>query len=150
MITRRDVIVALTSAAAAVAFVVAVPARAAVMDSTIFDWNSLTPQPNKTGVVRRVVQAPTATLDELEMHITTLNPGESPHAPHKHPDEELMIIKEGTVESLVNGQLRRVGPGSVIFQAADQLHSIKNVGDGPATYHVIKWNSPGMLKQRAK
>ena len=150
MITRRDVIVALTSAAAAFAVVAAVPARMAVMDSTIFDWNSFTAQPNKTGTVRRVVQGPTATLDELEMHITTLNPGASPHAPHKHPDEELVIIKEGTVESLVNGQLRRVGPGSVIFQAADQLHSIKNVGDVPATYHVIKWNSPGMLKQRAK
>jgi XRE family transcriptional regulator, regulator of sulfur utilization len=150
MITRRDVFVALVGAAIALGGAAVVPARTAVMDSTIFDWNSLTPQPNKTGAVRRVVQAPTATLDELEMHITTLNPGESPHAPHKHPDEELVIIKEGTVESLVNGQLKRVGPGSVIFQAADQLHSIKNVGTVPATYHVIKWNSPGMLKQRAK
>ena len=150
MITRRDVMVALTSAGLTMAFVTTMPARREVMGSRIFEWNSLTPQPNKTGAVRRVVQAPTATLDELEMHITTLNPGESPHPPHKHPDEELVIIKEGTVESLVNGELKRVGPGSVIFQAADQLHSIKNVGDGPATYHVIKWNSPGMLKQRAR
>ncbi|HEX9368352.1 MAG TPA: cupin domain-containing protein, partial [Vicinamibacterales bacterium] len=101
-----------------------------------------------TGEVRTVVQAPTATLDELEIHITTLNPGETPHAPHKHPDEELLIIKEGTVESLVNGELKRIGPGSIIFQAANQLHSIRNVGDVPATYHVIKWNSPGMLKAK--
>jgi quercetin dioxygenase-like cupin family protein len=123
-------------------------ARAAVMGSTIFDWTSLTEAPNKTGTVRKVVQAPTATLDELEIHITTLNKGETPHAPHQHPDEELVIIKEGTVESLVNGQLKRVGPGSIIFQAANQLHSIRNVGDGPAVYHVIKWNSPGMLNKK--
>jgi quercetin dioxygenase-like cupin family protein len=57
-------------------------------------------------------------------------------------------VRCGTVESLVNGQLKRVGPGSVIFQAANQLHSIKNVGDGPATYHVVKWNSPGMLNKK--
>jgi XRE family transcriptional regulator, regulator of sulfur utilization len=150
MMTRRDAVVATTAIAVTLTMVAAVPARTAVMDSTVFDWNSFTAQPNKTGFVRRVVQAPTATLDELEMHITTLNPGASPHAPHQHPDEELVVIKEGTVESLVNGQTRRVGPGSVIFQAANQLHSIKNVGDVPATYHVIKWNSPGMLKQRAK
>ena len=99
--------------------------------------------------MRTVVQQPTATLDELEIHITTLNPGESPHPPHQHPDEELVIIKEGTVESLVNGQLQRVGPGSIIFQAANQMHSIRNVGSGPATYHVIKWNSPGMLVKRS-
>lgn len=148
MITRRDIVVACIAAAASSVVVGGVPAAVAVMDSTVWDWNSFTAQPTKVGAVRRVVQAPTATLDELEMHITTLNPGASPHEPHKHPDEELIVIKEGTVESLVNGQLRRVGPGSVVFQAANQLHSIRNVGDTPATYHVIKWNSPGMLKGR--
>ena len=145
MITRRDVLVALLGAGLTVGAVTALDARRAVMGSMIFDWNSFTAKPNKTGEVRTVVQQPTATLDELEIHITTLNKGETPHAPHQHPDEELVIIKEGTVESLVNGELKRVGPGSIIFQAANQMHSIRNVGDGPATYHVIKWNSPGML-----
>jgi len=145
MITRRDVLVALVGAGLTLTAVTALDARRAVLGSAIFDWNSFTAKPNKTGAVRTVVQQPTATLDELEIHITTLNKGETPHPPHQHPDEELVIIKEGTVESLVNGELKRVGPGSIIFQAANQMHSIRNVGDGPATYHVIKWNSPGML-----
>lgn len=149
IMTGRDLVVALVSIVATLALSSALSARADVMGSTIFDWTAMTPQVNKTGMVRRVVQQPTATLDELEIHITTLNPGETPHAPHKHADEELLVVKEGTVESLVNGQIRRVGPGSVIFQASNQLHSIKNVGDVPATYHVIKWNSPGMLKRTA-
>jgi mannose-6-phosphate isomerase-like protein (cupin superfamily) len=46
----------------------------------------------------------------------------------------------------VNGQLQRVGPGSVIFQASNQMHSIRNVGSTPATYHVIQWQPPGMKK----
>ncbi|MEN3339628.1 MAG: family transcriptional regulator, regulator of sulfur utilization [Acidobacteriota bacterium] len=146
MVSRRDVCVAVVASAITLAAGAAVRGAAPVMGSTIFDWNSLAEQPNKTGTVRKVVQAPTATLDELEIHITTLNKGETPHPPHQHPDEELVIIKQGTVESLVNGQLKRVGPGSIIFQAANQLHSIRNVGDGPAVYHVVKWNSPGMLK----
>ena len=148
MITRRDVLVALVGAGLTLTAVTALDARRAVLGSAIFDWNSFTAKPNKTGAVRTVVQQPTATLDELEIHITTLNKGESPHAPHQHPDEELVIVKEGTVESLVNGELKRVGPGSIIFQAANQMHSIRNVGDGPATYHVIKWNSPGMLTKK--
>ena len=146
--TRRDVFVALAAMSLTLCAVAAASARGPVMGSTIFDWNTFTATPNKTGAVRKVVQQPTATLDELEIHITTLNPGQTPHAPHQHPDEELLIVKEGTVESLVNGELKRVGPGSIIFQAANQLHSIRNVGDVPATYHVIKWNSPGMLKAR--
>ena len=148
MITQSDVLVGLGGAALTLISVPAIDARRAVMGSTVFDWNTLSAQPNRTGAVRRVVQQPTATLDELEMHITTLNPGLSSHAPHQHPDEELLIIKEGTVESLVNGELKRVGPGSIVFQAANQMHGITNVGEVPATYHVIRWNSPGMLKKK--
>ena len=147
-LTRRDLVVGLIAVGLTLAAVSATSARSSVLSSTVFDWAAMTAQPNKTGSVRKVVQMPTATLDELEIHITTLNPGETPHAPHKHPDEELLIVKEGTVESLVNGELKRVGPGSVIFQAANQMHSIRNVGSVPATYHVIKWNSPGMLKAK--
>jgi quercetin dioxygenase-like cupin family protein len=147
MVTRREMVMALAGAAVALAGTAVVPARTAVQSSTIFDWNSMTAQPTKVGAVRRVCQVPTATLDELEIHITTLNPGETSHPPHKHPDEELLIVKEGTVESLVNGEHRRVGPGSVIFQASNQMHGIRNAGEGPATYHVIRWNSPGMLKK---
>ena len=147
-LTRRDLVVGLIAVGLTLAGVSATSARSSVLSSTVFDWAAMTAQPNKTGSVRKVVQMPTATLDELEIHITTLNPGETPHAPHKHPDEELLIVKEGTVESLVNGELKRVGPGSVIFQAANQMHSIRNVGSVPATYHVIKWNSPGMLKAK--
>jgi quercetin dioxygenase-like cupin family protein len=63
------------------------------------------------------------------------------HPPHRHPNEELVIIREGTVEALVNGEWKRVGPGSVIFNASNQLHGLRNVGSGPATYHVINWIS---------
>ena len=133
---------------AALSSLATVAAQKRVQKSTVYEWTTTDTKPNEWGAVRQVMRTPTPTLDELEIHITTLNPGATPHAPHKHPDEELLIVKEGTVESLVNGELKRVGPGSIIFQAANQLHSIRNVGDVPATYHVIKWNSPGMLKAR--
>lgn len=145
--TRREMLMAAAGALGATADAAVAAAQSKVQGSTIFDWNAMTAQPTKVGAVRRVCQVPTATLDELEIHITTLNAGETSHAPHQHADEELLIVKEGTVESLVNGQLHRVGPGSVIFQASNQMHGIRNVGDGPATYHVIRWNSPGMLKR---
>jgi quercetin dioxygenase-like cupin family protein len=140
--TRRDAAVALVAVCLTLAAVAAAGARADVLGSTMFDWAALTPQPSRVGEVRRVVQKPTATLEELEIHITTLRPGEQSHPPHQHVNEEILIVKEGTVEALVNGELKRGGPGSLIFQASNQLHNIKNVGDVPATYHVINWKSP--------
>ena len=119
-----------------------------IMGSVAFDWQKLVVKQTKVGESRAVCRAPTATLDELEMHVTTLNKGQAPHPPHQHADEELLIIKEGTVEALVAGDWVKLGPGSVIFQAANIEHAIRNAGEGQATYHVIKWNSPGMIAKR--
>ena len=149
MLTRRAAIVS-TLAACLVPRRLFAQAGAKVMGSTAFEWSSFTAQPTKVGSTRKVCQAPTATLDELECHITTLNPGESPHPPHQHPDEEIVVIREGMCEFTMNGETHRVGAGSVVFQASNQLHSVKNVGDTPAVYTVIKWNSPGMLKNKPR
>ena len=148
MVSKRDALVAVLTLSVTLGVVARAQSDKPVMGSAVFDWNSIEVKPSKVGSTRKFFQAPTATLDELECHVTTLNPGETPHPPHKHPDEELMVVKEGTVEVLNNGEMKRLGPGSVIFQAANQMHSIRNVGSTPATYHVVKWNSPGMLKAK--
>jgi quercetin dioxygenase-like cupin family protein len=140
MLTRRDLFVALVSmAATAGAFALA--DQTPVMGSAVFDWNAVTAKPTAYGSVRAFFSAPTATLDQLELHVTTLNPGQSPHPPHRHPNEELIIIQQGTVETLSNGEWKRVGPGSVIFNGSNQLHGLRNVGTTPAVYHVINWKS---------
>jgi XRE family transcriptional regulator, regulator of sulfur utilization len=107
-------------------------------------------QPKKTdvGQLRSVVREPTRTLDELEMHITTLNPHVSSHAPHTHPNEEMVIVREGTLQAHVNGKEIVIGPGSVLFFASMQPHAVKNVGEVPATYFVINWASPGTKKKQ--
>lgn len=141
MITSRDVVVGVMAASATFCLMTATKDQPAVMQSSVFDWNAITPRPTNVGSVRSFFKAPTATLRELELHVTTLNPGVASHPPHQHPNEELVIVKEGTIEALVNGEWKRVGPGSVIFNASNQLHGLRNVGSTPATYHVINWSS---------
>lgn len=117
-----------------------------LMKPVAFNWNLIKAIPTKTGEKRQFFNSTTTTLDNLECHVTTLSPGESAHAPHQHPEEEMTIVKEGLVEVLVDGKLQTVGPGSVVFQAANQLHSIKNVGTTNATYFAIKWKSSKTAK----
>ena len=148
MITTRDVVVAVVAAACTGALLMARSAQKPVMGSRAITWESLEVKPTKVGARRDVFQEPTATLDELEMHVTTLNAGASPHPAHQHPDEEILILKEGTIESLVAGRTKKIGPGGIVFQAANEPHTVRNIGTTPATYFVIKWNSPGMLKAR--
>jgi uncharacterized cupin superfamily protein len=72
------------------------------MRSVSFDWNIIAAVPTKTGERRQFFNSTTSTLDNLEMHVTTLKPGQMGHTPHQHPEEEMTIVKEGTVEVLVN------------------------------------------------
>jgi len=142
MLSKRDLAVGLIAISATLCAVAAVDAaKQPIIGESVYDWNSLTVQKTAVGEVRSVVKGPTATLDELEMHVTTLNPGMASHPPHKHPNEELVILDKGTVEALVNGEWKKLGPGSVIFNASNVLHGLRNVGDTPAQYHVINWRT---------
>ena len=73
------------------------------------------PVKTTTGQVRSLCKQPTATLAQLEMHITTLDPGKESHPPHRHVNEELIVLREGHCETLSNGKWIEVGPGAVVF-----------------------------------
>jgi len=149
MLTKRDLCVAaitalLTTGAAlgaAAALAREQGSRQGILGPATFDWKDMKAVATPTGEVRSLYKGPTATLPELEMHVTTLNPGTTSHPPHHHVNEELVILREGTIETLSDGKWVRLGPGSVIFNASDSLHGLRNVGTTPAVYHVINWST---------
>jgi quercetin dioxygenase-like cupin family protein len=143
MHTAKLAIIVLASAA--IGSLATLAAQKPVLHSTVYEWTGGA-TPNAWGAVRQVMRDPTPTLDELEIHISTLQPGKSPHAPHQHQHEELLILKEGTLETFQSGATRTVGPGGIIFQASNEMHNVTNVGKTPATYYVIGWTVPGAPK----
>ncbi len=106
--------------------------------SAVFDYQKLPVKPTKTGEGRAILNGSTVTLKNLETHITTVRAGDASHGAHRHPDEEVVIVREGTVEFTINGTSERVGPGSLAFFASNDLHGMRNVGETPASYHVIR------------
>ena len=112
------------------------------LTSTVVAWESLKAEPTKTGARRAVLDGPTTTLDKLHVHISTLNPGEKSGEPRLHLQEEVIIVKEGTLEAVSDGVARPAPAGSVIFFAAHSVTFMKNVGTTPATYTVIYYYTP--------
>ncbi len=141
MFTRRDSLVAAIAASITLACVSMADEPRSLLDSTAWKWQDIAARDTDVGQYRHVVRQTTRTLEELEMHITTLKPRTASHAPHTHANEEMVIVKEGTLQAHVNGQEIVVGPGSVLFFASHQPHAVQNIGDMPATYHVINWKS---------
>ena len=117
-------------------------APAAPLHSDVYDWEKLEVTPNAKGVRRAVFDGPTATVDKMHCHITTLNPGEKSGEPSKHLQEEVIIVKEGTVEANWDGKSKTGGPGSVIFFASGATTFLRNPGTTPCTYIVVYYYTP--------
>ena len=83
------------------------------LGSAVFPWESLAPKPTPVGLRRDVADGPTPTLERFECHISTLRPGMISHPPHRHAQEEFIILKEGTLDASINGKVERVEAGSI-------------------------------------
>jgi quercetin dioxygenase-like cupin family protein len=118
--------------------------------SHVYEGSQLEKKMTKTGFRRDFFDGTTTSLDRLECHVSTINVGETAHVPHQHLDEELVIVQEGSLEVTINGTIQRAGPGSVIFYSSNDLHGMRNAGDAPATYYVIRFAAPGISKAAEK
>jgi len=118
------------------------PSSAAPLMSAVFEWRALQAVPIPNGERRQVLDGPTATVDLLHVHVTTLAVGKASGEAVRHPQEEVLIVKEGEVEVSLDGTTQKVGPGSILFFAAGAVTRLRNVGTMPATYYVIYYKTP--------
>ncbi len=110
--------------------------------SDLYEWEKMAVTATPKGSRRAVFDGPTATVDKMHVHITTLNPGEKSGEPSKHLQEEVIIVKEGLVAAHWDGKSKTGGPGSVIFFAAGATTFLRNAGTTPCTYIVIYYYTP--------
>lgn len=107
--------------------------------SQFYDWNEIKFKSTDKGGKRQFMQRPTATLEELEMHVTTLNENVVSHREHVHESEEIILVLKGEVEESINGIPHKAGPGSLILLLDDVSHGIRNAGKGQCEYFAFKW-----------
>jgi quercetin dioxygenase-like cupin family protein len=113
------------------------------LSSRVHSWKGLPVEKRPNGVRRQVLDGPTTALDRLHAHATTLDPGQVSGEPRLHPQEELIIVQQGTIEAHFDGHTQIADAGSVIFFAANAVTFLKNAGSVPATYHVVYYQVPG-------
>jgi mannose-6-phosphate isomerase-like protein (cupin superfamily) len=108
------------------------------IDSRAFSFEKLPVTYSSGGAATRpVLHGKLATGEFIELHETTLMPGQMPHPAHKHVHTELMLIREGTVDFILDSKTEKIGPGGVAYAASGQMHGLKNTGTVPANYFVI-------------
>jgi mannose-6-phosphate isomerase-like protein (cupin superfamily) len=135
-ITRRDLSLLIPALAAAGASAQDKPAKK-VLTAASYKYDELPVKQNGLNQSRAVFDGLTHTNFPVELHMTKLAPGQMPHAPHHHVNEEVMMLKNGELEVTQGGVTSRVGPGSIVYVQSNVEHGWKNVGTEPAEYFVI-------------
>lgn len=107
--------------------------------SMMLDWNDFEYKKTEKGERRTVIRQPTGMLQELEMHVTTLNEGMKSHDQHTHLDEEIILVLRGEVEELIDDKPHNGETGSLIFLNSMIPHGIRNIGKGQCEYFAIRW-----------
>jgi quercetin dioxygenase-like cupin family protein len=93
------------------------------------------------GDLRVYYRGSTEQLEIMEAGSLELKPGMTPHPPHQHPEEEIMVITEGAGEISLNGKVSKCGPGAMMFCAAEHSHGIVNTGKTTLTFFYFKWKN---------
>jgi quercetin dioxygenase-like cupin family protein len=131
-LSRRDLSVLLPLIAASKA-----DAQNHILPSQLFPYEDLHVHNQGLNRGRPIFQGETHTGVLLELHETELAPGQMPHPPHHHAHEEIILVREGTVEVTISGKSATLGPGSVGYVASGEEHGWRNVGSDRARYFVL-------------
>jgi quercetin dioxygenase-like cupin family protein len=86
----------------------------------------------------------TAHLDVLSAHYSVLKPGHSPHSPHAHLEEEILVVIDGDAELVVVtddgvGTNYTLQKGDFVYYPSYQRHTIRNNSNRSITYLMLKW-----------
>ena len=114
-------------------------AGAAKLPNSVMDVSKAKLSKETFGDLRIYFDGPTDQLKSMAAGSLLLKPGMSPHPPHTHPEEEIMVITEGTGDISVERRITKVAAGSMMYCAAGHVHGIVNTGKVPLMFYFYKW-----------
>ena len=112
--------------------------QAGTLDSKVYHSGKIAYEGDQKKKGRRFFYGKNHTGFKLEAHETVLGAGTATHEPHKHENEEIVIVVEGTVEVYLDGKTENAETGSVIYFGSNQMHSARSVGPGACRYYVVE------------
>jgi quercetin dioxygenase-like cupin family protein len=92
---------------------------------------------------QRLFRGATPNLRGVGAHVSVLEPGCTPHPPHVHAQDELLLVLDGEATLLLGEDGRRepLERGAFSYYPAGFAHSIRNDAATPLTYMMWKWRA---------
>jgi mannose-6-phosphate isomerase-like protein (cupin superfamily) len=111
----------------------------ATVNQTDVKMNDADYEGKPTGKAGIIVDGETDGTKSLQVGCFLLPPGQTPHPPHRHVDEELLLVTKGTGEIFCDGKTTQVKPGAVMYTDPNVEHAIKNTGSQMLEFYWVKY-----------
>ncbi|MFA7369095.1 MAG: glycosyltransferase [Kiritimatiellales bacterium] len=79
-------------------------------------------------------------LRRLACHASSLMPVYTPHPPHRHDEEEILVVLSGEVDLILPSERRRMNAGGFVYYPAGFPHSLEAAGQAAANHLMLKWS----------
>ncbi len=123
--------------------VIAASTEAPKLEDGVISYAGLSPVVDSGCTAYVHYNGPTDQLATLCTGMAVLEPGATPHPPHRHPEEETMIIAEGTGEMYVAGKTTPIKPGDIMYVTGNVEHGVLNTGSTNMVFYWSKWIAKG-------
>lgn len=105
----------------------------------LVDWPEMTMKKTDKGESRQIFDRPATWLKRIDMHATTLDPGQISHPPHVHRAEEIILMRSGHVKVFIGDKYYDARGGDLIFFPSGVPHNIENKSKERCEYFALQW-----------
>ncbi|MFK7966608.1 MAG: cupin domain-containing protein [Burkholderiaceae bacterium] len=95
-----------------------------------------------------VMHGQTSQVPHLGCHVSVLSPGKTPHPPHRHSEEEILFVLDGSAEVTIVDEAdgstsrRSLRENCFTYYPSDGVrHTLTNKSSKPVTYLMFKWRA---------
>lgn len=107
----------------------------------IYHWDEAIVQKKETMEQRTLLEGSTVDFKHFKIHATTVYPNQAPHPSHAHDEEELIIVKSGTLTVNIANKAYTLEKGSIALIFSGDTHGLENKSDSAVTYYVMRYES---------
>ena len=110
----------------------------------------LAPDPDEGWKAYPIFRGATADLRDITAHASVLKHKQCPHPPHRHIEEEILIVLAGEVDVILPDTTARGGndrhrlrAGQFVYYPSNFSHTLETISSEPANYLMFKWQTDG-------
>jgi quercetin dioxygenase-like cupin family protein len=109
-------------------------------DSAIMSEAEVTSDTAPWGTFYPYFTEDTHLLKPVLVGVAKIDAGQEIHPPHRHADEEYLMVTKGRGEWYLNGKTMPAKEGDILFARAWDYHGVKAADDSPLEFVVFKYS----------